>query len=94
MSNNTTQHTPTPWIYDRVTSQIWDDEKRAIVDMDYGDLLPDTDVANAAFIVKAVNSHEHLLEGLKTALENGDCGDWQSARRSIVAALAAAGEQP
>lgn len=46
--------------------------------------------ANAAFIVRAVNSHQILVDGLKAALENGELGDWQSARRAINEALAAA----
>jgi hypothetical protein len=61
----TTQHTPTPWVYDEVTRQIWDAQKCTIVDMDYSDQLPDADVANAAFIVRACNSHEQLVAALK-----------------------------
>ena len=54
---DSSKHTPTPWVYDEVTHQVWDAQQRTIIDMDYGDQLPDTDDANAVFIVRAVNSH-------------------------------------
>jgi hypothetical protein len=66
-ASSTTKHTPTPWTYDSVTRQIWDEHRRTIVDMDYGDQLPGMDEANAAFIVRACNSHDQLVGALREA---------------------------
>lgn len=50
-------HTPTPWDYDAHTDIFKTVDRRNIKEQ----------MANAAFIVKAVNSHAELLDMLKTA---------------------------
>ena len=64
----TTKHTPTPWkVHPDVPNQIVTDgtEEFFVADLDTGDI--DEDNANAAFIVRAVNSYEKLLAILKHA---------------------------
>ena len=60
------EHYPTPWFID-------EDENgdRIIVDSLEGGLIiaRQPNEANAAFIVRAVNSHEELLEAMKNCLE-------------------------
>jgi hypothetical protein len=101
MSN--TKHTPTPWrlIEGNLIKQDYrpiglDDSSGVLIGSVCGHpssgFYPTEEegAANAAFIVRACNSHEQLVNGLKNALEDGDNGDWQSARRAIVEALTAA----
>ena len=64
-----TQHTPTPWKFEESTmtlrsapSNYW----LATFDSFDGAI---NNKANAAFIVRAVNSHEALLEAVKKALK-------------------------
>ena len=52
--------------------------------------LEDEDEETLLLIVRACNSHEKLVAALKQALEAGEEGDWQTARRVINGALAAA----
>ena len=68
-----TKHTPTPWevetnpnikIYIRAGT-------KEICHMCEGDLYGRPDV-NAAFIVRACNSHDALVEALKALLDNAD----------------------
>jgi hypothetical protein len=65
MTNNA-KHTPTPWNYgpsirkEDFTDIISKDDERLIFSV--------RDNANAVFIVRAVNSHEALLEACKEAI--------------------------
>ena len=59
-----TQHTPTPWSYDG--RDIWATNSGNAVNVARL-LTPKLAEANAAFIVKAVNSHAALVEALKAA---------------------------
>lgn len=66
-------HTPTPW---RVIPPSGNFTKSTLVATEsgspfhHGDEIADVmDEANAAFIVKCVNTHELLIEGLKTAIK-------------------------
>lgn len=68
-ASTTTKHTPTPWAYDSATNQIRNEQREVIADLDYSGQLAVTDQANAAFIVKAVNSHGQLLAALRDANE-------------------------
>lgn len=74
-TNTNTQHTPTPW--QRTAYGIWKESNQG--NFKVADCIPDDGygaykcpselqaVANADFIVRAVNSHDALLEALKVA---------------------------
>lgn len=75
MENKTAAHTPTPWQYNaagkRDGTALWanlyqENNHEIIAHMDQGNKL-----ANAAFIVKAVNCHEELISLLKETRELG-----------------------
>ena len=61
-----TTHTPTPWRNDLHNNILAGDVTVATV---WGDNKDKPTKENAAFIVRAVNSHEALLEAVKTARE-------------------------
>jgi len=76
--NNVTEHTPTPWI---VTHQTGSDfsfdivspqEPRGIIVGSTGSCMDvnSRSGADAAFIVRAVNSHEALLEAAKRIIDS------------------------
>jgi hypothetical protein len=60
--SNQPPHTPTPWNYDDENGRVYDNEAGELVAV--CDFVPD-----AAFIVKAVNSHEELVDTLRFILE-------------------------
>ena len=66
------KHTPTPWELEG-NCHIKSIEGWAIADcdLDYSSLNLDQQEINASFIVKAVNSHEALVEALKR-ISNGE----------------------
>jgi hypothetical protein len=67
-----TQHTPTPWKVDgcAVTSDVFNicTLDTTAKDMNENQIGMGELSANAAFIVRAVNTHEELLETLKTVV--------------------------
>ena len=72
-----TKHTPTPWTYDQAESNgsfwiITDKETWVprIAQVPNYDGMPN--VANAAFIVKAVNNHDKLVEALRMCVDRMD----------------------
>lgn len=67
---STSQHTPTPWNYDADKHHIVSNSKFLVARME-GKLFGP---ANAAFIVRACNSHEALVEALE-AMEKA-CDEW------------------
>jgi hypothetical protein len=58
-------HTPTPWKAERWL--IMDMSNRRIAEASIG-ITGEIDLANAAFIVRACNSHDELIEVLKDAI--------------------------
>ena len=70
-----TKHSPLPWIYEvfPAGTTIWTDEKgrsREICKVTpRGEMRDSEGEANAAFIVRAVNSHDDLLNALKAVVE-------------------------
>ena len=61
-------HTPTPWRISSVTSRYIESHDGEIIGTAYPETMMDdypVACANAAFIVKAVNCHEELLEACK-----------------------------
>lgn len=68
------QHTPTPWTFimageDKTQVLIDSEEKLVLHGSSCASMSKKEAKANAAFIVKAVNSHEALLNGAQKALE-------------------------
>ena len=65
------QHTPTPWHQvDNTGALVIDLNGNVMAHCAVQDELPMTErQANAAFIVRAVNSHEELIEALKEVTE-------------------------
>jgi hypothetical protein len=64
MSN--TKHTPLPWLLHSEYSTVVMTPGRAIIADTLGiDFDADTDRANAAFIVRACNSHEQMVAALR-----------------------------
>lgn len=60
-----TQNTPTPWLQD--ATHVYDQRENCVANCDqknYG-----RDEANAAFIVRAVNSHDALVKALEKSAE-------------------------
>jgi hypothetical protein len=82
----TTQHTPTPYEVANINDKICIYANQAtksgkivshiVAELDYENGIPHEEAeANAAFIVKAVNAHDEMLQLLKEALyfvEHGD----------------------
>lgn len=67
-----TEHTPTPWrIHGAYPAEIYAtvDENRFMVADVLGAGSQDQDAINAAFIVKAVNSHDDLVKALDWAMK-------------------------
>jgi hypothetical protein len=62
------KHTPTPWKLDQDDRFVNGPKGQAIFGA-LGDGSDETHTANAEFIVRAVNSHEALLEAAKEMLE-------------------------
>lgn len=67
------KHTPTPWDYtDEVTGKGW-----LLLDADQPENTPSMGTIHceedAAFIVRAVNAHDDLLEALQGCLEIAEC---------------------
>lgn len=66
-----TEHTPTPWIFDGFNAlQIFDGDLNLICYVVGGQgyrTNEDTAKYNAAFIVRAVNAHDALVEALEFA---------------------------
>lgn len=64
-------HTPLPWSIDKTDqlTMIVDSKKDVVAALSTIDLKgrPEEEMANAAFIVKAVNSHDALVEALRQA---------------------------
>lgn len=65
--DKTIQHTPTPWHLDDMEQGIIvaDGNGYSIVDCRSGKLDEEDHAANAAFIVRAVNCHEELIETIR-----------------------------
>lgn len=69
-----TEHSPTPWVlgfdYHRTLIRTGDAStgRRVATTFITGDASAKVNVANAAFIVRAVNSHDALVEALEAAL--------------------------
>jgi hypothetical protein len=107
------KHTPTPWhvvngnrIKDELMPFDRDERDTALITTVSGHGDCESDKANAAFIVKAVNSHEMLVEALCDAVRPygvfdvaiSSCaastvGDFLELKSRVRAALAAAGSQ-
>ena len=71
----TTQHTPTPWAASGVTVYGSDGGARnTVADTTCcGSMTREADEANAAFIVRAVNSHDALVAAVTMVLDaDGD----------------------
>lgn len=90
------QHTPTPWklegnleISGPPEADIYDYRFIALADSQFdqkADKTPEqeqTDRANAAFIVRAVNAHEELLEALKQLANISN----RHSKNSVVASI-------
>jgi hypothetical protein len=79
--NKTDQHTPTPWKARKEYSNRWriESEREGLIPLSVAQVVltvsevgcgeESENDANAAFIVRAVNCHEELLEALKGMLE-------------------------
>lgn len=65
-----TKHTPGPWYQHRTKDKVYANVRSANVGCiaDCGSRSDSIAQANAAFIVRACNSHDKLLEACKTAL--------------------------
>lgn len=104
------QHTKTPWVTEQIDADSVyimpspdnEQRRRPITEIvtgwygDSGDYIKDAEnAANAAFIVRAVNSHAELLEALEAAqialagFEDGNNCAWL-ARNKAIAAIAKA----
>jgi hypothetical protein len=82
MNTKTVMHTPMPWkvmtMGKNKTPYIADDTGDPVADVDMASRIgePGTPLANAAFIVKAVNCHEELLGVAHAFVEHlQNCGD-------------------
>lgn len=88
--NEVRGHTPTPWNVD-----CWGLEEKdwSIEDPNHKDIVRGLSQKDAEFIVRAVNSHEALLEALKKQLGKGAHNDlWrQQADKEAMDAIAQAG---
>lgn len=99
MNPETPKHTPTPWHIkrDRRMAFFQDDSKGSLGDAICARLDDETCAANAAFIVRAVNAHEALLEaakivsdGMNTAVDNDEHWTRQQMRAHLFAIQSAA----
>lgn len=81
----TNQHTPTPWEFDK--------EHSAIIDKNGMGIAGNVDDADAAYIVKAVNCHEELVEALQAIMrpEESRFANMREINAAINNALAKAG---
>lgn len=92
-----TAHTPTPWLLEDGTLRAAGEETRLVADVAIYGRLSDEGKANAAFIVRACNSHNDLVAALRAIqeIENKEYGpDWEEieqARQIATDALAKAG---
>lgn len=101
---NKTQHIPTPWDAKEAGTQaiVWTDDGRSVAVCygHYGDAM-----ADAAFIVRAVNAHEALVEALERltaaadkCIPSDDCSNWslndadEAIRQGLAALKLAKGE--
>jgi hypothetical protein len=64
---NETKHTPTPW--HRAGDYIVSEDEIAVAEITNPCLASQTEDANAAFIVRAVNAHEALVRALRELIE-------------------------
>lgn len=80
-------HTPTPWhiVGDRIVFS--GHTTIAKMEVLHSELSVETIAANAAFIVRAVNAHEVLVEALFKAGECLDPGEYPQTCADICAAL-------
>ena len=66
----TTKHTPLPWRVGRNSTDycVFHGDEKFVADCDTSDDMEgtDEDIANAAIIVRAVNSHAALVDAVKT----------------------------
>jgi hypothetical protein len=62
-----TQHTPTPWKFEVMNNILG---IPLLYHINRGDIEVRSGLADAEFIVRAVNSHEALLETLKSIIES------------------------
>ncbi len=72
--NYAPQHTPTPWkLHDMETATVVGPDHLAIADCNARSRSTDECIENAAYIVRAVNCHQELLESLRevTAMLEG-----------------------
>lgn len=89
---NSTPHTPTPWSLNRAEGgAIWnigDSENDIALCMQIqgDDIKQSIRSANAAFIVRAVNSHEELLSIIKRELEMEGSVSESEMKRAIAKA--------
>lgn len=97
------EHTPTPWhtgstINTELVMGFRDNVEVVISESDPEIDMPlDEASANAAFIVKACNSHDALVKALNGMVEmyadmvnSGDCGFWDPEKvKEVIAARAA-----
>jgi hypothetical protein len=84
-----TSHTPTPWVADGHYIHGPDELRFLAVAGDRAGVTPE---ANAAFIVRACNSHDELLHHLRIlAEEDSQCApDWVAKKSAARAAIARA----
>lgn len=75
-------HTATPWLY-RDSPYVFDSNKNCIAITDTDNASKERIEANAAFIVKAVNAHDELVEACRLAYE-----DWQNGEHGSPAFIA------
>ena len=99
MSDTSTafKHTPTPWhvvagtlIKDELMPFDRDERDTALIATADGDPTDVRAAANAAFIVRAVNSHEQLVAALRACLDADGISQRRAASALARAALAAA----
>lgn len=89
------KHTPTPWKYGHVgTDALWigpDYNRTPVAHIDHNmEYARDNSRANAAFIVRAVNSHDKLVEALRQMVVNSEADgkSYRDCHKKAVAALA------
>lgn len=100
MAQTGEKHTPLPWYVDRKRVRHASDARRtpAVAEcfMTHGlGAAGEEDAANAAFIVRACNSHHDLLAALKAVHEHCPCDKdinprWNAAWDAMEAAIAKA----
>lgn len=75
-------HTKTPWYVNGYMIDGADDKR--VADCDSGRPDPRVNAANAAYIVKCVNSHEALLEACKVAVKFWSMGSIPERNKALV----------